>query len=822
MPRDGGRADLMRPVPRVDYRLLTDEILLANQFVRLNTIYKVVNKKGVLVDFVMKPEQYDFFKNMHNKNLILKSRQLGFCLDPATRVLTSDLRWLEIQDLEPGDKLVGVEEYPPEGCGQQRHMLESEVQAVVGVTREAFRITFDDGRSVVCTAQHPWLSCEYASPEGKRPATLDWRSIAGVGDGEKKKKLRIGDRVRWITKPWERGTFEDGWFGGILDGEGAMAKSSGSPSICVSQRSGPVWERMQDYAYGRGYNYRVESDPAEPARPSKFGATPVPKMVFGRVDEMFRLMGQTRPERFIRRKFWDGKALPGRRNGGVGLATIVAIEPVGEQRLIDLQTSTGTYIAEGFVSHNTTLVQIYFLDQALFNDNISCGVIAHNKEDAEKFFSKKIKLAYDNIPADFKRKYVPDAEQDAANQLKFDNGSYISVGTSMRSDTLQYLHISEYGKLCAKFPEKAAEVQSGALNAVEKGGVVIIESTAEGAHGHFFDLCTHAKRLADSDSELSPMDYKFFFYPWWLSSEYRLTTHYEPTDDEHRYFKELAEQSGIILDQHQRNWYVAKSREQSDKMWREYPSTPDEAFRGIIAGAPLSRTMAMLRREGRITRVPHARGHLVHTFWDLGRNDKMAIWFMQHVGFEKRFIDYHEDKFWDLSHYAKILNEKPYTYGTHHLPHDAEVIELTRSDAMTREEVLRAELLSGETLIVPRVASEEEGVNMTRQTMSDCWFDEQKCAAGILCLEQVRYKFDERLQEFVPHLMRTRFKHGYDAFAQYGHGYRHKTTSHRDKSSVNEWGRSDRMRKQGAPALGSAARTGNRQNGGQGRRSGVI
>ena len=28
--------------------------------------------------------------------------------------------------------------------------------------------------------------------------------------------------------------------------------------------------------------------------------------------------------------------------------------------------------------------------------------------------------------------------------------------------TLQYLHISEYGKICAKFPQKAREVRSGA------------------------------------------------------------------------------------------------------------------------------------------------------------------------------------------------------------------------------------------------------------------------------------------------------------------------------------------------------------------------
>ncbi|MBY2923070.1 hypothetical protein HF265_31050 [Rhizobium leguminosarum] len=53
-----------------------------------------------------------------------------------------------------------------------------------------------------------------------------------------------------------------------------------------------------------------------------------------------------------------------------------------------------------------------------------------------------------------------------ANQteLLLGNNSSIRVGTSLRSGTLQYLHISEYGKLCAKYPDKAREVRTGALN----------------------------------------------------------------------------------------------------------------------------------------------------------------------------------------------------------------------------------------------------------------------------------------------------------------------------------------------------------------------
>ena len=420
----------------------------------------------------------------------------------------------------------------------------------------------------------------------------------------------------------------------------------------------------------------------------------------------------------------------------------------------------------------TTLIQLFLLDTALFTDNTSCGVIAHNKDDAKKFFDKKIKLAWDHMPADFKRNHCPSAEQDSATTLKFSNGSYISVGTSLRSDTVQFLHISEFGKMCAKFPDKATEVVSGALNTVSVGNWITIESTGEGAHGHFYDMTMEAKKLADMDAELTPMDYKFFFYPWWEAREYSLSNYVEQDADDRRYFRELEEHSGVVLTRMQCNWYVKKRKEQRERMWREYPSTPEEAFRGIIEGAPFSRIMSTMRRRGHICHVPWARNYPVFTFWDLGRNDKTAIWFMQQIGFEIRFIDYYEDNFQPLDHYAQVLLAKPYTYGEHYLPHDAEVTELTRSDSKTRWEVLES-LGVKPTIIVPRIQSEMEAVNMTRNNMSNVYFDEKKCEKGIVCLENVRFKFDEKLQEFQPNLLRTKHKHGADAFMQYGHGYRH-------------------------------------------------
>ena len=165
----------------------------------------------------------------------------------------------------------------------------------------------------------------------------------------------------------------------------------------------------------------------------------------------------------------------------------------------------------------TTAVQLIALDRCLFNDDTNAGVIAHNVKDAQAFFDDKIKFAYDNLP-DALRCTIT-AKSDNKNELAFSNGSSIRVGTSMRSGTLQFLHISEYGKLCATMPEKAQELRAGALNTVASGNIVVVESTAEGAHGHFYELCDRAEKLKDAGTPLTDLDYKFFFFPWWRAPE---------------------------------------------------------------------------------------------------------------------------------------------------------------------------------------------------------------------------------------------------------------------------------------------------------------
>ena len=145
----------------------------------------------------------------------------------------------------------------------------------------------------------------------------------------------------------------------------------------------------------------------------------------------------------------------------------------------------------------TTFIQIYMLDVALFCPDTKCGVIAQTMDIAQTIFAEKIKYPYDNLPA-LIRQQVPVLRSNTT-ELHLANNSTIRVNTSMRGTTLSYLHISEYGKICATSPEKSREIRTGALQTVGEEGFVFIESTAEGQEGHFFELCQRAQQNTSDD-----------------------------------------------------------------------------------------------------------------------------------------------------------------------------------------------------------------------------------------------------------------------------------------------------------------------------------
>jgi len=54
------------------------------------------------------------------------------------------------------------------------------------------------------------------------------------------------------------------------------------------------------------------------------------------------------------------------------------------------------------------------------------------------------------------------------------------------------------------------------------GQLVVIESTAEGQEGAFYDMAQKARARALSGQPLTSLDYRFHFVPWWADPGYAL------------------------------------------------------------------------------------------------------------------------------------------------------------------------------------------------------------------------------------------------------------------------------------------------------------
>ncbi len=437
----------------------------------------------------------------------------------------------------------------------------------------------------------------------------------------------------------------------------------------------------------------------------------------------------------------------------------------------------------------STFIQIFILDACLFNSNIRAGVIAHTRDDAETIFNDKIKFAYDCLPRWLKDEIS--TQGDSASKLTFNNGSSIRVGTSLRSGTLQYLHVSELGKIAKKYPEKAREIKTGALNTVHNGQFVFIESTAEGRGGLFYDICTAAIELKDQCKKLIETEFKFHFFPWFLDDRYEIDAdHVQLTSTEKAYFDGLENEHGIKLTKQKKAWYVMKWRQQklgeSDDMKQEFPSTPEEAFEVSVEGSYYGQIIKRIRQNGQITTVPYAPELPVNTFWDLGRNDKNCIWFHQRFGNQNRFIDYYENDGEALHHYAKVIKERGYIYGEHYLPHDVVVTDISRGDNKSRQEVLQD--LGIEPLsVVPRINDVSEGIEMARNVFMSCWFDKKKCDAGIKGLENYKKQWNDKTQTYQDRPLHDWASNPADAFRQFAQGYidnSSRKTSRRKKRSA--------------------------------------
>ncbi len=213
----------------------------------------------------------------------------------------------------------------------------------------------------------------------------------------------------------------------------------------------------------------------------------------------------------------------------------------------------------------STAIQSKVFKRAV-TETITSLTLAHDDESTQAL-RRISERFYDEWPSPFPR---PLRGQDNATITTYpDTGSEVICATAGkltagRSLTITFAHLSEVA-----FWTDPDTVMTGLLEAVpEKSGQVVIESTANGQGGWFYETCMAALK--------GEGEWTLHFYPWWYGEDY--ATPLEPGET-----LTFTEEELYLIDMHdltpeQIKWRRAKQLRMKDKFPQEYPEDPIKCF----------------------------------------------------------------------------------------------------------------------------------------------------------------------------------------------------------------------------------------------------
>ncbi len=200
--------------------------------------------------------------------------------------------------------------------------------------------------------------------------------------------------------------------------------------------------------------------------------------------------------------------------------------------------------------------------------------------------------------------------------------------------------------------------------------------------------------------------------------------------------------------------------ELKERDYEAYLNVWEGRCKQAVEGAIFADEMQLAAQEGRIMHVPYDPSKPVDTFWDLGHSDQTAIWFAQMVGLEYRILRYYSNSQCKMQHYIKVVQDLPYAYGTHYLPHDASSEQLGQDKTIEQQAIAAL----GRVVVVPRVPKKANSIDAARQVFGRCYFDKELCADGIGCLRRYAYSIDLETGKISKEPEHNIWSHGADAF----------------------------------------------------------
>jgi len=273
-----------------------------------------------------------------------------YCLAPDTKVLTGDLRWVPVGELEVGDHVAGFDEEQP---GEKHAYRKWRNAYVTGTGRDwlpSYRVTLADGSELVCSEQHKWLMVNKAGTNKRWITTeelFDAQSAPSRDPETGRYNLTLDtmDAIR-LLDTWEQDdSREAGYLAGMFDGEGSL--STPGMRISLAQRQNAALRSVESALADRGFGFSTTLDSGGKHKDVAC------VYVKGGLSEHARFLGQVRPVRLLDVFQRQGGIERFNRLTIKDRVRVTSVEFLGLQEVVTLGTSTKTIVAEGFAHHNT-------------------------------------------------------------------------------------------------------------------------------------------------------------------------------------------------------------------------------------------------------------------------------------------------------------------------------------------------------------------------------------------------------------------------------------------------------------------------------------
>ena len=270
------------------------------------------------------------------------------CLTAGHRVLTADLKWRNVEHLKKGDRLLSFTE-KLDTVSNNRYFCESTVVENKPIIKNTYRIYLSDGTIIDASEEHPFL-INYGHDKYKWVQTQELFKRK-IWCENHSRKWRI-EFTRIIT-PWEKNTsYEAGYLSGFFDGEGSLCMSLKTKRgaynehtfrVDACQNNNEMFKTVKKFCKDLGIHIGI----SKKQRDKKI----LQISIRGGYCRILEFLGRIRPPRLMA-KFNVNKM--GRiRNTNKNKTYIENIEFIGEKTVWGLGTTSKTYIAEGFMCHNT-------------------------------------------------------------------------------------------------------------------------------------------------------------------------------------------------------------------------------------------------------------------------------------------------------------------------------------------------------------------------------------------------------------------------------------------------------------------------------------